>query len=106
MRRGVGVRVVDRAPEGVSLRQVLDELCRSGVESLLVEGGGRVITSLLRAGLVDRMVVALAPTILGEGTAAVGDLGTESVLQGIALEDRYSAAVGDDLVVAGDIARP
>jgi riboflavin biosynthesis pyrimidine reductase len=76
------------------------------VESLLVEGGGRVITSLLRAGLVDRMVVALAPTILGEGTAAVGDLGTDSVLQAIALEDRYSAAVGDDLVVAGDIARP
>src|SRR6185369_8891713 len=47
----------------------------AGVRSLLVEGGAQVITSLLGAGLVDRIVVGTAPRIIGAGTEAVGDLG-------------------------------
>ena len=42
-----------------------------GVETLLVEGGARVITSLLAAGVVDRLIVGVAPTIIGQGTEAV-----------------------------------
>ena len=46
-----------------------------GVRSLLVEGGARVITSLLRQQLVDRLAVCIAPIILGRGIDAIGDLG-------------------------------
>ena len=35
-----------------------------------MEGGSRIIMSMLADGLVDRIIVAVAPTILGAGTQA------------------------------------
>jgi len=56
-------------------RQALDELFTNGVRHLMVEGGGRILSAFLAAGLVDELIVYLAPTLLGSGTAALGDLG-------------------------------
>jgi riboflavin biosynthesis pyrimidine reductase len=75
----------------------------AGVRSLLVEGGARVITSFLTARLVDRLVVAIAPTIVGSGTEAVGDLRIARVADGLRLTRRSVHPVGDDLVVAADL---
>jgi riboflavin biosynthesis pyrimidine reductase len=75
----------------------------SGVETLLVEGGARVITSLLRAGVVDRLIVSVAPTIIGQGTEAVGALGVTAVADGIRLVNRSMHVIGDDVMLAGDI---
>ncbi|NMC72523.1 MAG: bifunctional diaminohydroxyphosphoribosylaminopyrimidine deaminase/5-amino-6-(5-phosphoribosylamino)uracil reductase RibD [Myxococcales bacterium] len=46
-------------------RRVLAELARHGVTSVLVEGGGRVFTRFLAAGLADRLTLFLAPRLLG-----------------------------------------
>src|ERR671915_26935 len=72
--RGAGVRVVRAGPRGVDLTEALGTLRASGIRSLLVEGGAGVITSLLAEGHEDRVVVGVAPRILGSGTEAVGDL--------------------------------
>jgi riboflavin biosynthesis pyrimidine reductase len=73
------------------------------VGSLLVEGGARVITSLLSAGLVDRVVVGTAPKIIGTGTEAVGDLGIARVAEGIWLRNRSVHLTTDDIVTAWDV---
>jgi 3,4-dihydroxy 2-butanone 4-phosphate synthase/GTP cyclohydrolase II len=102
--RGVGVRVVGPDPPwGVSLAGTLAVLREAGVRSLLVEGGAAVITSFLRARLVDRVVAGITPTILGAGTEAVGDLSIARVSEGLRLTRRAVHALGDDLVVAGDV---
>ena len=44
---------------------MLGRLRELGIRSLMVEGGSGIITSLLRAGLVDRLVVCIAPKVLG-----------------------------------------
>jgi GTP cyclohydrolase II len=103
--RRIGVRVVPAGPDGVDVDAALRALRADGVESLLVEGGSRVITSLLRAGVVDRLIVGLAPTLIGHGTDAVGPLGITEVAEGIRLVDRTVHVVGDDLLLAWDIAR-
>jgi len=72
-----GVRVVESPtdPEGqVPLRWALEHLAGLGYASLLVEGGARVITSFLRQRLVHRLLVVVAPLLIGEGVQAVGDL--------------------------------
>lgn len=46
---------------------ILEDLYNQGVVQLLIEGGGRVMTQFLAAGLVDEMHVYLAPFIVGNG---------------------------------------
>jgi diaminohydroxyphosphoribosylaminopyrimidine deaminase/5-amino-6-(5-phosphoribosylamino)uracil reductase len=56
-------------------REALDQLFETGVRHLMVEGGSRILGAFLAAGLVDELIVYLAPTLLGSGTAALEDLG-------------------------------
>jgi GTP cyclohydrolase II len=101
--RAVGVHVVDAGPRGVDLASALRTLRALGVNSVLVEGGGRVITSFLAEKLVDRLVLGIAPTIMGAGVDAVGDLGIGSVAESIRLTNRSVHRAGDDLLVAADV---
>jgi 3,4-dihydroxy 2-butanone 4-phosphate synthase/GTP cyclohydrolase II len=101
--RAVGVHVVEDGPRGVDLAGALQTLRGLGVGSLLVEGGARVITSFFAEKLVDRLVVGIAPTIMGTGVEAVGDLGVASVAESVRLTNRSVHQVGDDLLVAADV---
>lgn len=63
---GLRVYEVPAAPEeGVELGSVLEHLAREGVGSILVEGGGRLATALLRGGHVHRLYLILAPLLYG-----------------------------------------
>ncbi|MFF3713204.1 dihydrofolate reductase family protein [Streptomyces phaeochromogenes] len=67
--RGLGVAVVSVGPD-VDWRAVLTHLHDvRGVRRLMVEGGGRVHTQLLREGLADELQLALAPLVVGEPDA-------------------------------------
>ncbi len=101
--RRVRVEVVQEGPDGVDLREGLGRLAELGIRSLLVEGGARVITSLLRERAVDRVVVALAPLLLGKGTEAVGDLGVAEVIHALRLVNPTRHAAGTDLLIAADL---
>jgi GTP cyclohydrolase II len=101
--RAVGVQVVDAGPRGVDLTSALQTLRALGVGSLLVEGGARVITSFFAEKLVDRLVVGIAPTIMGTGIEAVGDLGVARVAESVQLTNRSVHQAGGDLLVAADV---
>jgi GTP cyclohydrolase II len=101
--QGVRVEVVRAIPDGVDLDDGLARLLAVGIRSVLVEGGARVITSLLRERLVDRVVVSVAPVLLGKGIEAVGDLGMRRVVDGLQLANRTVHAVGDDVLIGGDL---
>jgi riboflavin biosynthesis pyrimidine reductase len=83
--------------------EVLRLLRSLGVSSLLVEGGGCVITSMLQAAAVDRVVVSLSPTVIGSGVEAVGSLGVDRVADGIRLVNRSVFLAGDDVLMGFDV---
>jgi GTP cyclohydrolase II len=101
---GAGIRVVPAGPAGVDLSAALEVLRELGVQTLLVEGGARVITSLLGARLVDRIIVDTSAKIIGSGIEAVGDLGIARMTQGISLHNRYMHVTPDDVITAWDVA--
>jgi GTP cyclohydrolase II len=105
-RRHVRVQVLPSGPDGVDLDGALAALRGAGVQTLLVEGGAKVITSMLVGNTVDRLIVAMAPTIMGRGTDAVGALGTTKVKEGIALINRTMHVLADDVVFSWDVASP
>ena len=65
---------------------------------------GPVITGLLRQRLVDRIIVAIAPLVIGTGTSAVDELGIDRVTDGIRLINRSVVPIGDDVLLAWDVA--
>lgn len=48
-------------------------------DHVLVEGGAATAAAFLAAGLVDRLLLYRAPVLIGEGTAALGDIGLASL---------------------------
>ena len=50
---------------GLDLARVASDLHAAGVQSLLVEGGGKTAGAFLRAGLVDTIVLVVAPRLVG-----------------------------------------
>lgn len=47
----------------------------AGVDRLMVEGGAKTASAFLAADLVDRLLLYRAPILIGEGRAALGDIG-------------------------------
>ncbi|MDQ0664770.1 diaminohydroxyphosphoribosylaminopyrimidine deaminase/5-amino-6-(5-phosphoribosylamino)uracil reductase [Arthrobacter ulcerisalmonis] len=71
---GLAVHLPTRDP-----REALTMLYKAGTRHVMVEGGSRILSSFLTAGLVDELIVYLAPTLLGSGTPALNGLGITSL---------------------------
>ncbi len=88
----------------VDLRSMLRDLAAREVNELHVEAGHKLNGSLLRAGLVDEMLVYLAPKWLGAG-AGMSNFGPLAQLaDGMALQFRSVDRVGEDLRLLARVA--
>lgn len=101
--RGVQVEVIGEVNGLLPIREVLRRLRAIGIRSLLVEGGSGVITTVLRSGDADRLIVSIAPTVIGRGTEAVADLGIGRIGDGIRLTNRSLLTVEQDVILAWDV---
>jgi diaminohydroxyphosphoribosylaminopyrimidine deaminase/5-amino-6-(5-phosphoribosylamino)uracil reductase len=90
----------------VDLVALLAALHERGIGSLLVEGGAGMITALLRARLVDRLAVCVAPKILGAGIEAVGDLGIRELTRSLIMTDTSVTPYGVDLILDSRVEYP
>ncbi|MCJ7606046.1 MAG: bifunctional diaminohydroxyphosphoribosylaminopyrimidine deaminase/5-amino-6-(5-phosphoribosylamino)uracil reductase RibD [Dehalococcoidales bacterium] len=84
---------------GIDLPALLKRLGERDITSLMVEGGARIITSFLRQGLADRLVVFIAPRLIGRGTAAIGDLNITEISKAARLTFGKTCRSGIDLVI-------
>jgi diaminohydroxyphosphoribosylaminopyrimidine deaminase/5-amino-6-(5-phosphoribosylamino)uracil reductase len=99
-----GARVLDdAAPTHVSRAEgpagLLTELFERSVRRVLLEGGPELAAAFLRAGLVDEVVVHLAPKLLGAGPSLVGDLGISTIGAALSLEVVDVTLLGSDVQV-------
>ena len=82
---------------GLHIGQALGHMKRGGVNSLLVEGGGTLIASFIRAGLFDEIHWYRAPVLLGgDGRDCVGALSLTEMDEAIRLRRRKVTEVGLD----------
>ena len=97
---GIEVLVIKEDETGeVDLRHLLSILGERGISSVLVEGGAGVITSLLRRNLVDKVVIAIAPKMMGKGIETVGELNIREVSQALKLSFKKIYRMGEDLII-------
>lgn len=57
--------------ETLDLAELIGALRGRGCVRIFVEGGGVTVSSLLQAGLLDRLHLAIAPLLIGDGRAAI-----------------------------------
>lgn len=74
----------------------LDELHERGRRHVFLEGGPTLAAAFLAAGLVDEIVVYVAPMLLGAGRSAVADLGITTIA------DAFRPRVTDIAVLPDD----
>nr|WP_101781133.1 bifunctional diaminohydroxyphosphoribosylaminopyrimidine deaminase/5-amino-6-(5-phosphoribosylamino)uracil reductase RibD [Paenibacillus antibioticophila] len=95
--REIEVLICGAGPR-VDLNLALKQLGARGISSILVEGGGRLNGSLLELGLVDEMILFLAPKLIG-GFQAPGAFifaGWDRMEDGIRLKDLEVEMIGGD----------
>lgn len=98
---GAEIVRVGMKDKGLDLHGVLTELGRRNIQSLLVEGGARVHGSFLRDGLVDQLLLYVAPLLLGDKGVPLVDFGAGQ--GGVARQLRFvsSRSLGVDRLVEG-----
>ena len=79
----------------------LEALAAEGVQSLLLEGGPTLAAGFLEQGLVDKLLVFVAPTLSGEGPGMLSGLARP--LELTRLESR---AIGEDVLLQGYVNEP
>ena len=87
----------------VPIRRALATLAAADVQSVLVEGGAAVHGSFIAAGLVDRVALFVAPSLLGGGTPIAAGPGLP-LAQALALGPLAVRNVGKDLLITADVA--
>ena len=99
-KKGVEVLEICEDPAGrVDLRQLLTVLGKRQISSVLVEGGAAVATAFLKENLVDRLLIILAPKIVGGGLNAVGDLGIRRMDDALGFSFQRITRWGADLIL-------
>ena len=83
------------------LEEELAALASEGVQSILLEGGPTLATAFLEAGLVDKLLVFIAPTLSGDGPHFLGGLSSPRELL-----HASTRPVGEDLLVEAYLREP
>jgi diaminohydroxyphosphoribosylaminopyrimidine deaminase/5-amino-6-(5-phosphoribosylamino)uracil reductase len=106
-REGVQVIVVENSPRRVSLERLMEALGKRGILSVMIEGGAEINASALREGVVDKVLVFLAPILIGGKSTptAVGGDGIESLGQALRLHDVRIERFDGDILVEGYLVR-
>ncbi len=84
----MGAMVIVSGRQRVNLKKVLSIVKKMGIKRILVEGGGEINWSLFSLGLVNELIVTIAPKIVGgrQATTLVEGCGYPSVSNGIKLQ--------------------
>jgi 3,4-dihydroxy 2-butanone 4-phosphate synthase/GTP cyclohydrolase II len=97
-KKDVRVERQDQDGEMVNLEQMLGRVHELGINTLMVEGGGQVISSFLGDGLIDRAMITVAPTFIGGYKIPGGNLTADALpqMKNMRIED-----AGKDIVLFG-----
>jgi diaminohydroxyphosphoribosylaminopyrimidine deaminase/5-amino-6-(5-phosphoribosylamino)uracil reductase len=103
MKAGVEVVVLPGRSPVLDLERVLADLGRREIASVLVEGGGRVATSLLEGRLADKALFSISPRLIGgeKAVSLFGGRGADALANALSLASASIFRLGDDLIVEG-----
>lgn len=106
-RTGAEVVVFDQEQGRVPLLALWQHLGQLKIQRLLLEGGATLAAATLKAGLVDQLMLYVAPKLLGgKSTHAIFNGSTcELMTDATKLKNMHYEQIGDDLLITGEISK-
>jgi len=107
--RELGVEVIHLAANAgrIPIARVMRELGKRNIMSVLIEGGATVAAAALAAGVVNRMLVFFAPTLIGgDGRPMLDPLGVRRMQDALALGQLQVKRFARDILVATQVGEP
>jgi diaminohydroxyphosphoribosylaminopyrimidine deaminase/5-amino-6-(5-phosphoribosylamino)uracil reductase len=104
--RGARLIEVPHGDGGLDLHAAMAALGAVGITSVLLEGGGRLIASALRAKVVDKVNLFYAPKLLGgnDGVPMCVGAGVDKMADALTLDRVRVASFGPDVMIEGYLA--
>lgn len=103
--KGVKVLVLPSVAGKVPLKQLMSELGKMEIDSVLLEGGGSLNFSALEEGVVDKVMTFIAPKIIGgkDAITPVEGAGKKTMKEALQLSNIKVTNFHDDILIEGYI---
>ncbi len=100
-----GVRILILKPKKglVDLKELVKELGKSEIASVMIEGGAELSGNAIKEGIVDKLLIFTAPKIIGNGLGPIKNLGIKKVNKAIKLKNISTKKIGKDFLVEGNL---
>lgn len=99
--KGVNVLIIKAKKGMVDLQELMRELGKLEITSIMIEGGAELNAEAIRSKIVDKILFFIAPGLIGNGLGAIGDLGIRKVDRSVKLKHLISKKVGKDILIEG-----
>ena len=104
---GISVLVLESHKGRVDLKQLMKQLGKLEIDSILLEGGASLNESALKAGIVDKVQFYIAPKIIGgeKAKTPIGGEGIKHLEDAIQIKDLKMQVGGEDIILEGYVER-
>ena len=99
--KGVNVIITKLKKGLVDLQDLMKQLGKHEITSVMIEGGSELNSSAIKEGIVDKVLIFAAPKIIGNGLGAIGNLGINKIDKAINLKNTITKKIGQDLLIEG-----
>ncbi len=92
----------------VDLKDMIKELGKMGITSIMIEGGAEIAASAIKEDIVDKVIFFISPKIIGGKTAPcpIGGEGIAKMSDAIKLKHIKTKNYGEDIMIEGYIEKP
>ena len=106
--RGITIMPVPKKNGHIDLRNLMIELGKRKLDSILLEGGATLHAAALESGIVNKIQIYIAPKIFGgsDAKSPVGGIGTDDPAEAWQLTDRKLTVLGEDILLEYSIGGP
>lgn len=104
---GVEVILIEEREGKVDLKKLMKVLGQKEIDSILLEGGGELNFSALKAGIVDKVETYIAPKLIGgkEAKTPVEGKGIDNLSDAYQLENISTKIIDGDILIEGYVKR-
>ena len=99
--KGAKVLIINQKRGKIDLKNLMKELGKLEITSIMIEGGAELNAEAIRSGIVDKILFFISPRMIGKGLAAIGDLGIKKVDRSINLKNINYRKVGREMLIEG-----